>query len=84
MILSSHNLVRKIGVCITSEETGESKLTSEENVFNNLLHKQSTTYLLILVLGLLSYFELNKISISRNFLYFGLHITKFSSKVSCE
>jgi hypothetical protein len=38
MILSSLNLVRKIGVCITSEENGESKLTSEENVFNNLLH----------------------------------------------
>jgi hypothetical protein len=38
MILSSLNLVRKIGVCITSEENGESKLTSEENSFNNLLH----------------------------------------------
>jgi hypothetical protein len=38
MILSSLNLVRKIGVCITSEENGESKLTSEENLFNNLLH----------------------------------------------
>jgi hypothetical protein len=37
MILSSLNLVRKIGVCITSEENGESKLTSEENLFNNLL-----------------------------------------------
>jgi hypothetical protein len=36
MILSSLNLVRKIGVCITSEENGESKLTSEENLFNNL------------------------------------------------
>jgi hypothetical protein len=33
----SNNLVRKIGVCITSEENGESKLTSEENLFNNLL-----------------------------------------------
>jgi hypothetical protein len=32
MILSSLNLVRKIGVCITSEENGESKLTSEEIV----------------------------------------------------
>jgi hypothetical protein len=30
--------LRKIGVCFTSEENGESKLTSEENVFNNLLH----------------------------------------------
>jgi hypothetical protein len=38
MILSSLNLMRKIGVCITSEENGESKLTSEENLFNNLLH----------------------------------------------
>jgi hypothetical protein len=38
MILSSLNLVKKIGVCITSEENGESKLTSEENLFNNLLH----------------------------------------------
>jgi hypothetical protein len=38
MILSSVNLVRKVGVCITSEENGESKLTSEENLFNNLLH----------------------------------------------
>jgi hypothetical protein len=37
MILSSLNLVRKIGVCITSEENEESKLTSEENLFNNLL-----------------------------------------------
>jgi hypothetical protein len=37
MILSSLNLVRKIGVCITSEENGESKLTSEEDLFNNLL-----------------------------------------------
>jgi hypothetical protein len=36
IILSSLNLVRKIGVCITSEENGESKLTSEENLFNNL------------------------------------------------
>jgi hypothetical protein len=43
MILSSLNLVSKIGVCITSEENGESKLTSEENLFNNLL----PTYLLI-------------------------------------
>jgi hypothetical protein len=34
MILSSLNLVRKIGVCITSEENGESKLTSEENFFS--------------------------------------------------
>jgi hypothetical protein len=33
MILSSLNLV-----CITSEENGETKLTSEENVFNNLPH----------------------------------------------
>jgi hypothetical protein len=33
MIFSSLNLVRKIGVCITSEENGESKLTSEENLF---------------------------------------------------
>jgi hypothetical protein len=32
MILSSLSLVRKIGVCITSEENGESKLTSEEIV----------------------------------------------------
>jgi hypothetical protein len=32
MILSSLNLVRKIGVYITSEENGESKLTSEEIV----------------------------------------------------
>jgi hypothetical protein len=38
MILSSLNLVRKVGVCITSEENGESKLTSQENLFNNLLH----------------------------------------------
>jgi hypothetical protein len=37
MILSSLNLVRKIDVCITSEENEESKLTSEENLFNNLL-----------------------------------------------
>jgi hypothetical protein len=43
MILSSLNLVRKIDVCITSEENGECKLTSEINLFNNLL--QSTTYL---------------------------------------
>jgi hypothetical protein len=33
MILSSLNVVRKIGVCITSEENGESKLTSEEIVY---------------------------------------------------
>jgi hypothetical protein len=32
MILSSLNLVKKIGVCITSEENGESKFTSEEIV----------------------------------------------------
>jgi hypothetical protein len=32
IILSSLNLMRKIGVCITSEENGESKLTSEEIV----------------------------------------------------
>jgi hypothetical protein len=32
MILSSLNLMRKIGVCITSEENGECKLTSEENL----------------------------------------------------
>jgi hypothetical protein len=41
MKLSSLNLVRKIGVCITSEENGESKLTNEENVFNNLLPTSS-------------------------------------------
>jgi hypothetical protein len=35
MILSSLNLVRKVNVCITSDENGESKLTSEENSFNN-------------------------------------------------
>jgi hypothetical protein len=29
-------------------------------------------------------FELNKISSSMDFLYFGLHITKFSSEVSRE
>jgi hypothetical protein len=46
VILSSHNLVRKIGVCITSEENGESKLTSEENIFNNL-HSLTIYYLLI-------------------------------------
>jgi hypothetical protein len=34
MILSSSNLVTKIGVSITSEENGESKLTSEENLFS--------------------------------------------------
>jgi hypothetical protein len=28
----------EIGVCITGEENRESKLTSEENLFNNLLH----------------------------------------------
>jgi hypothetical protein len=39
-------LVRKIGVCITSEENGESKLTSEENIFNNL-HSLTIYYLLI-------------------------------------
>jgi hypothetical protein len=33
MILSSLNLVRKVGVCITSDENGERKLTSEENLF---------------------------------------------------
>jgi hypothetical protein len=33
MILSALNLMRKIGVCITSEENGESKLTSEENMY---------------------------------------------------
>jgi hypothetical protein len=38
MILSSLNLVSKVGVYITSKENGESKLTSEENLFNNLLH----------------------------------------------
>jgi hypothetical protein len=42
MILSSLNLVRKIGVCITSEENGESKLTSEESLFNNLLPTYAT------------------------------------------
>jgi hypothetical protein len=38
MILSYLDLVRKIDVCITSEENGESKLTSEDNLFNNILH----------------------------------------------
>jgi hypothetical protein len=37
IILSSLNLVRKIGVCITTEENRQSKLTSEEHLFNNLL-----------------------------------------------
>jgi hypothetical protein len=53
MILSSLNLVRKIGVCITSEENGESKLTSEENLFNNLLptykYKKIKTLLFALI-----------------------------------
>jgi hypothetical protein len=31
-----------------------------------------------------TYFELNKISSSKGFLYFGLHRTKVSSEVSCE
>jgi hypothetical protein len=44
MILSSLNLVRKVGVCITSEENGESKLTSEENLFTTTL---TIHYLLI-------------------------------------
>jgi hypothetical protein len=47
MILSSLNLVRKIGVCITSEENEESKLTSEENLFNNLLSTLTIYYLII-------------------------------------
>jgi hypothetical protein len=47
MILSSLNLVRKIGVCTTSEENGESKLTSEENLFNNLSTTLTIYYLLI-------------------------------------
>jgi hypothetical protein len=37
MILASLNLVRKIGVCITSDENGESKVASEENLFNLIL-----------------------------------------------
>jgi hypothetical protein len=47
MILSSLNLVRKIGVCITSEENEESQLTSEENLFNNLLSTLTIYYLII-------------------------------------
>jgi hypothetical protein len=42
MILSSLNLVREIGFCITSEENGESKLISEENLFTLTIY-----YLLI-------------------------------------
>jgi hypothetical protein len=34
---------RKVGVCITSEENGESKLTSEENLFNTTQHEYNTT-----------------------------------------
>jgi hypothetical protein len=41
MILSSLNLVRKIGVCITSEENGENKLTSEENGENKLTSEEN-------------------------------------------
>jgi hypothetical protein len=37
--------VRKIGVCITSEENGESKLTSEENLFTQLDQKRRHTFL---------------------------------------
>jgi hypothetical protein len=43
MIFSSLNLVRKVGVCITSAEIGESKLTSEENLFNTTQHEYNTT-----------------------------------------
>jgi hypothetical protein len=42
MILSSLNLVRKVGVCITSEENS--------HLNNSFTLKQSTTYLLILKL----------------------------------
>jgi hypothetical protein len=43
-ILSSLKLVKKIGVCITSEENGESKLTNEENLFNNLGAREYIMY----------------------------------------
>jgi hypothetical protein len=45
MILLSLNLVRKIGICITSEENEESKLTSEENLFNNNNNNNNNKYI---------------------------------------
>jgi hypothetical protein len=48
MILSSLNLVRKIGVCITSEENGESKLTSEENLLYTIRDQSAIFQLAIL------------------------------------
>jgi hypothetical protein len=48
MILSSLNLVRKIGVCVTSEENGESKLTSEENLLYTIRDQSAIFQLTIL------------------------------------
>jgi hypothetical protein len=42
LFFSSLNLVRKIGVCITSEENGESKLTSEEIFFSTTSLRRQT------------------------------------------
>jgi hypothetical protein len=44
MILSSLNLVSKIGVCIASEENGESKLTSEEIVICTTSYESHTYF----------------------------------------
>jgi hypothetical protein len=54
--------------------------------FVHNLNKEKVSWLILFakLLGLLTYFELNKILSSRDFLYFGLHITKFSSEISRE
>jgi hypothetical protein len=48
MILSSLNLVKKIGVCITSEGNGESKLTSEEKIVYTIRDQSAIFQLAIL------------------------------------
>jgi hypothetical protein len=55
-------------------------------IFALNLNKEKVSLLILFpkLLGLLTYFKLNKISNSRGFLYFGLHIMKFSSEVSRE
>jgi hypothetical protein len=56
-----------------------------KKTFAHNLNKEKVSGLILfakLCTGLGTYFELNKISSPKGFLYFGLHITKFSLEVS--
>jgi hypothetical protein len=71
MILSSLNLVKKIGVCITSEENGESKFTSEKIVIYIISGIKCTTfYLRLLIINKKNQFLAKTLNLTFTKIYF--------------